>query len=215
MSSAMQAQDPVAYLAQARRDSTRTPSARLRRASIQPVPAGEWYPRRRWVTRGLATVRSNSEARKHPGASRFPVCQGPVYPGRSFLVQRRSCVQAADERSSVAVTSRLRLNAWVIHAAPRDEIGSAPDNEGVLPGAALGEVAETAGGAGLPETPSGFESSFFHIRLLDIENWIFEAAYRRAGWNCDSEGDHSTRLTGCKQGIPGNRSGVLPEELHH
>jgi len=56
-----------------------------------------------------------------------------------------------------------------------------------LAGAALDEVAEFAVGAGLPEIPSGFESSFFHIRHLDIENWIFEAAYRRAGWNCDSE----------------------------
>jgi hypothetical protein len=74
-----------------------------------------------------------------------------------------------------------------MHAAARDELGSAPDGEGILAGAVLDEVAEFAVGAGLPEIPSGFESSFFHIRHLDIENWIFEAAYRRAGWNCDSE----------------------------
>jgi len=100
-------------------------------------------------------------------------------------------------------------------AAARDEVGSAPGSEGVLAGAVLDEVAEIAGSAGLPETTSGFESSFFHIRHLDIQNGIFEAAYRRAGWNCDSEGDHSTRLTGCKQGMAGSKSGVLPEELYH
>jgi hypothetical protein len=74
-----------------------------------------------------------------------------------------------------------------MHAAARDEDGSAPDSEGALAGAVLDEVAEFAGGAALPEIPSGFESSFFHIGHLDIENWIFEAAHRRAGWNCDSE----------------------------
>ena len=72
-----------------------------------------------------------------------------------------------------------------MHAATGDELGSPPDGEGVLAGALLDELAEFAGGAVVPETPSGFESSFFHIRHLDIENWIFEAAYRRAGWNCD------------------------------
>src|SRR6266849_7765142 len=118
-------------------------------------------------------------------------------------------------RSSLPITSPLILIPWLMQAAARGEVASAPDTEGVLTVGALDEVAEIAGVAGLPETTSGFESSFFHIRHLDIENWIFEAAYRRAGWNCDSEGDHSTRLTGCKQGMPGNRSGVLPEELHH
>jgi len=68
-----------------------------------------------------------------------------------------------------------------MHAAARDEVGSAPDSEGVVTLAVLLEVAELVGIAGLPETPSGFESSFFHIGHLDIENWIFEAAYRRAG----------------------------------
>src|SRR6266851_4718059 len=90
-------------------------------------------------------------------------------------------------RSSLPVTSPLILIPWLMHAAACDEVGSAPDGEGVLGVAGLGEVAVLAGVAGFPEIPSGFESSFFHIRHLDIENWIFEAAYRRAGWNCDSE----------------------------
>src|SRR5229473_2028389 len=90
-------------------------------------------------------------------------------------------------RSSLPVTSPLILIPWLMHAAACDEVGSAPDGEGVLEVAGLGEVAVLAGVAGFPEIPSGFESSFFHIRHLDIENWIFEAAYRRAGWNCDSE----------------------------
>jgi len=74
-----------------------------------------------------------------------------------------------------------------MQAAAREEAASAPDTEGVLAVAVLNELAEFAGVAGLPETPSGFESSFFHMRHLDVENWIFEAASRRAGWNCDSE----------------------------
>ncbi len=74
-----------------------------------------------------------------------------------------------------------------MHAAARDEVGSALDSGVALAFALLEEVTGIAGVAGLPETPSGFESSFFHIRHLDIENWIFEAAHRRAGWNCDSE----------------------------
>jgi hypothetical protein len=74
-----------------------------------------------------------------------------------------------------------------MHAAGRDEVGSATDTEGALARAVLEEVAEFAGAAMLPEVPSGCESSFFHIKHLDIENWIFEAAHRRAGWNCDSE----------------------------
>jgi len=91
------------------------------------------------------------------------------------------------KRSSLPVTSPLILIPWLMHAAARDEVGTAPDTEGMLEVVGLEEVAEIAGAAGLPEKPSGFESSFFHICHLDIENWIFEAAYRRAGWNCDSE----------------------------
>src|SRR5882762_12013040 len=91
------------------------------------------------------------------------------------------------KRSSLPVTSPLILIPWLMHAATRGEVGSAPNVEGVLAEAVLDSVAEFAETAEMPETPSGFESSFFHIRHLDIENWIFEAAYRRAGWNCDSE----------------------------
>src|SRR6266852_6714174 len=90
-------------------------------------------------------------------------------------------------RSSLPVTSPLILIPWLMHAAAREEVGSATDSVGVPAVAVLDGVAELAGVAGLPETPSGFASSFFHIRHLDIENWIFEAASRRAGWNCDSE----------------------------
>jgi hypothetical protein len=71
-----------------------------------------------------------------------------------------------------------------MHAATRDELGGALETGGVLAVAEPDKVAEFTGVA---ETPSGFASSFFHISHLDIENWIFEAAYRRAGWNCDSE----------------------------
>jgi hypothetical protein len=74
-----------------------------------------------------------------------------------------------------------------MHAAARDEVGRALEIEGVLAAAEFDEVAEFTGVAELLLTPSGFASSFFHIAHLDIENWIFEAAYRRAGWNCDSE----------------------------
>jgi len=85
------------------------------------------------------------------------------------------------------MTSPLILIPWLMHAAARDGVGSATDTEGALVRAVLDEVAEFAGAAVLPEIPSGFVSSFFHIRHLDIENRIFEAAHRRAGWNCDSE----------------------------
>jgi hypothetical protein len=74
-----------------------------------------------------------------------------------------------------------------MHAAARDEVGRPPDNPDVLAVAVLDEVAEFAGVAELPEFPSGFKSSFFHTGHLDIENWIFEAAHRRAGWSCDLE----------------------------
>src|SRR6266581_9677258 len=91
------------------------------------------------------------------------------------------------KRSSLPVTSPLILIPWLMHAAARDELGGALEIEGVLAVAELDKVAEFTGVAELLETPSGFASSFFHISHLDIENWIFEAAYRRAGWNCDSE----------------------------
>src|SRR5258708_1750403 len=147
--------------------------------------------------------------------SAFTLPFGPMV--RQLFVVRLSfpSTTPSTKRSSLPITSPLILIPWLMHAAARDEVGSALDTEGALARAVLDEIAEFAGGAALPEIPSGFESSFFHIKHLDIENWIFEAAHRRAGWSCDSEGDHSTRLTGCKQGMPGSRSWVLPEELLH
>jgi hypothetical protein len=72
-----------------------------------------------------------------------------------------------------------------MHAATRDGLGVALEIDGVLAVAELDKVAAFTGVVEFPGTPSGFASSFFHIGHLDIENWIFEAAYRRAGWNCD------------------------------
>src|SRR6266571_5094518 len=119
--------------------------------------------------------------------SAFTCPFGPTV--RQLFVVRLSfpSTMPSTKRSSLPVTSPLILIPWLMHAAARDEVGTAPDTEGMLEVVGLEEVAEIAGAAGLPETPSGFESSFFHICHLDIENWIFEAAYRRAGWNCDSE----------------------------
>jgi len=94
---------------------------------------------------------------------------------------------AVNEKIFAACYFTLILIPWLMHAAARDEVGSAPETAGVLAVAVLEEVAEFAGVAELPEIPSGFKSSFFHTGHLDIENWIFEAAYRRAGWSCDSE----------------------------
>src|SRR5438093_3328683 len=87
------------------------------------------------------------------------------------------------KRSSLPVTSPLILIPWLMHAAARGEVGSAPEVEVVVE-AVLDSVAGLAETAEMPETSSGFESSFFLITHLDIENWIFEAAYRRSGWNC-------------------------------
>ncbi len=123
--------------------------------------------------------------------SAFTLPFGPMV--RQLFVVRLSfpSTTPSTKRSSLPITSPLILIPWLMHAAARDEVGSAPDSEGALARTVLDEVAEftggATGGAALPEIPSGFESSFFHIRHLAIENWIFEAAHRRAGWNCDSE----------------------------
>jgi hypothetical protein len=69
-----------------------------------------------------------------------------------------------------------------MQAAAREDIGIAPGAGNIVTGATLEELPEIAEVVEFPETASGFESSFFHIGHLDIENWIFEAAYRRAGW---------------------------------
>jgi hypothetical protein len=71
---------------------------------------------------------------------------------------------------------------WLMHAAVPDEPGSALELRGALEDIAAGAFEETAGAGELSVTPCGFASSFFHMKHLDIENWIFEAAYRRAGW---------------------------------
>src|SRR5260370_11028502 len=80
------------------------------------------------------------------------------------------------KRSSLPVTSPLILIPWLMHAAARGEVGGAPENAGALAGALLDGNAGLEGTGLFPETPSGLESSFFHIIHLDIENWIFEAA---------------------------------------
>jgi len=59
------------------------------------------------------------------------------------------------------------------------------------------KLTEIAGVAEFPDTVRA-SNLLFHITHLDIENWIFEAAYPGC-WNCDSKSQHSTRLTGCKQ----------------
>src|SRR5260370_2185866 len=89
------------------------------------------------------------------------------------------------KRSSLPVTSPLILIPWLMHAATRDELGVGLEIEGVLAVPGLNKVPEFTGALEFPATPSAFPSSVFHIGHLDIENWIFEAAYRRAGWNCD------------------------------
>jgi len=72
-----------------------------------------------------------------------------------------------------------------MHAAARGEVPGAAESGGMLTGAVLEVNAGVEGAALFPGTPSGFESSFFHITHLDIENWIFEAADRRLVWDCD------------------------------
>src|SRR5258707_7215252 len=117
--------------------------------------------------------------------SAFTLPFGPM--GRQLFVVSLSfpSTTPSRKRSSLPVTSPLILIPWLMHAAAGDELGSPPDSEGVLAGALLGELAEITGGAGVPENPSRFGTSFFHNQHLHIENLIFLAAYRNAGWNCD------------------------------
>jgi hypothetical protein len=79
----------------------------------------------------------------------------------------------------------LILIPWLMHAAARGEVAGGPENAGVLTEAVLDGNAGVEETGLFPETASGFESSFFHIAHLDIENWIFEAADRRLVWDCD------------------------------
>jgi hypothetical protein len=74
-----------------------------------------------------------------------------------------------------------------MHAAARDDVGSAPDREAALLGAGLNELTGLGAVGRLLGTTSDFASSFFHIGHLDSGNWIFEAADRRVGWHRDSE----------------------------
>ena len=67
-----------------------------------------------------------------------------------------------------------------MHAVARGETGSGANDDWVLAGVVAGATFVVL--TGLGETPCGFVSSFFHMGHLDVENWIFEAAYRRAGW---------------------------------
>jgi hypothetical protein len=67
-----------------------------------------------------------------------------------------------------------------MHAVARGETGSAIEFAGEF--VCAGPNPGLTGAPEFSETLGGFESSFFHIRHLDIENGIFEAAYRRAGW---------------------------------
>jgi hypothetical protein len=59
---------------------------------------------------------------------------------------------------------------WLMQAAVRGETGRAPELGGVLEGVAAGAFKETAEAGELPATPSGFASSFFHMKHLDVEN---------------------------------------------
>jgi hypothetical protein len=73
-----------------------------------------------------------------------------------------------------------------MQAAARGETGSGGTVAAELVAEEL-EAIEIGAGAGLTElaageeTPCGFASSFFHMRHLDVENWIFEVAVRRVG----------------------------------
>src|SRR5437762_3101865 len=212
----MRALGPTRCLAQGRQDSTGILSAHSRRASVPRIPGRAWRLLRKPALPEFASVSSNAPEVTRCGSSHLPF-QGPICSGSSSSVSRRSGAQGrrlrrlagctcpfgptvrqlfvvrlsfpstmpSTKRSSLPVTSPLIRIPWLIHAAARDE--GARELEGVLAVAGLDEVAEFTGIAELPVTPSGFASSFFHISHLDIENWIFEAAYRRAGWSCDSE----------------------------
>src|SRR3977135_2559998 len=104
--------------------------------------------------------------------SAFTLPFGPMV--KQLFVVRLSfpSTTPSTKRSSLPVTSPLILIPWLMHAAVRDEVGNAPDSDDVLTVAGVGKVAEFTGVAEVLETPSGFASSFFHIKHLDIENWI-------------------------------------------
>jgi hypothetical protein len=69
---------------------------------------------------------------------------------------------------------------WLMQAAARGETGTETGVTAEIAGVETGTA--LVGATAFSTTSCGFESSFFHIGHLDIENGIFEAAYRRAGW---------------------------------
>src|SRR5258708_39284410 len=115
--------------------------------------------------------------------SAFTLPFGPMV--KQLFVVRLSfpSTTPSTKRSSLPVTSPLILIPWLMHAAAGDKLGSPPDGEGVLAGGLLDEMAEISGGAGVPGTPSSFQSSFFHLIHLHIENLVFESAFCGAGWS--------------------------------
>jgi len=102
-----------------------------------------------------------------------------------------------------------------MHAAAREDVGSAPDGVGALAGAGVNELAGVGAAGRLLGTTSGLASSFFHIGHLDSGNWIFEAADRRVGCTATLKSEHSTRLSGCKQEWRVANLGWFPERLYH
>src|SRR5258708_5021714 len=119
--------------------------------------------------------------------SAFTCPLGPTV--RQLLVVRLSfpSTTPSTKRSSLPVSSPLIFIPWLMHAAAREDVGSAPDGVGALAGAGLNELAGVGAAGRLLGTTSGLASSFFHIGHLDSGNWIFEAADRRVGWHRDSE----------------------------
>src|SRR5882724_6368715 len=113
--------------------------------------------------------------------SAFTVPFGPIV-RLPFVKFSFPSTKPSTNKSSLPVTSPLIRIPWLMQAGVRDETGSALELREVLAGAAAGAFEVTAGAAAFSVAPCGFASSFFHMKHLDIENLIFEAAYRRAGW---------------------------------
>src|SRR4029077_8834288 len=102
------------------------------------------------------------------------------------------------KRSSLPVTSPLIRMPWLMHAAAREETGSALELRGVLVGVALDGFGELAESKELSEIPCGLASSFFHIKHLDIEKLDFRSRISQ-GWlgAATQKSEDSTRLNGC------------------
>src|SRR6266850_7152676 len=113
--------------------------------------------------------------------SAFTVPFGPIVK-LPFIKFSFPSTRPTTNKSSLPVTSPLIRIPWLMHAAARDETGSAPELKGAPAGVAACTFKGTAGAVMLSVVACGFASSFFHMKHLDVENLIFEAAYRRAGW---------------------------------